>query len=217
MRKLKIFLSYNSQDSDLAGSIKRNLGSYGLSVFLAHEDIEPTQDWIDRLLLELNKSVVFIPILTESFLKSKWTSQEIGIALANDIFIISLKVDIDPFGFLSRYQALKFRTKNLPLSCSHITNLIYSNKHLRKQFLDGLIDLFTKSDTFDEAKYRSSLLKEYDGYTKTQVSKILRASIDNDQIYNSFGARSRLVDLFNSCRDKVDETLLKMFNKKIHR
>ena len=36
---IHVFISYSSKDKVLAGKIKRTLEGYGLSVFLAHDDI----------------------------------------------------------------------------------------------------------------------------------------------------------------------------------
>lgn len=216
MERVKIFLSYNTIDKKLVGKIKNNLNGCGIDVFLAHEDIEPTQDWTNRILVELNKSDIFLPVLTKNFKKSKWTSQEIGIALANKLFIISLKIDVDPFGFLSRYQALKFKAENIDQSCLRIIKIFNKEKRLRKKFLDGLISNFEKSNSFDDAKNKSELLNKFDGYTKAQITKILRTAIENNQILLSWGAERRLKELFNLYQNKIDNALLKKYMKLLH-
>lgn len=213
MPGLKVFLSYHSSDKALAGEIKLSLHHYGMDVFLAHEDIQPTEEWQTRILSELRRSDVFLPLLTENFIKSKWTSQECGVAVAKGTFIVSLKVSIDPFGFLSKYQAFNFRVENVPRSCSGIAKVIHKNRKLQKRFLDGLITSVERSNSFEEAKERASLLNEFDGYNGRQVNDILRTAIENSQIYKSFGARRQL-EIFLK-KYKADEAVVRAYRKLI--
>jgi hypothetical protein len=213
MPGLRVFLSYHSSDRALAGQIKLCLYQYGLEVFLAHEDIQPTEEWQARILSELKKTVVFLPLLTEKFLTSKWTSQECGVAVARGVFIVSLKVAIDPFGFLSKYQAFNFKIENVPRSCSGIAKVIHKNQKLQKRFLDGLIASVGRSNSFEEAKERTSLLNEFDGYNGRQVNDVLRKAIENSQIYKSFGARRQL-EIFLK-KNEADEATVRAYRKLI--
>jgi TIR domain len=213
MPGLKVFLSYHSSDKTLAGKIKLCLYHYGLEVFLAHEDIQPTEEWQTRILSELKKTDVFLPLLTENFITSKWTSQECGVAVAKETFIVSLKVSIDPFGFLSKYQAFNFKIENVVRSCSGIAKVIHKNRRLQKRFLDGLITSVGRSSTFEEAKERTSMLNEFDGYNGRQVNDILRAANENSQIHKSFGARRQL-DIFLK-KYKADEAAVRTYRRLI--
>jgi len=211
MAGLKVFLSYHSSDKALAGDIKSNLCHYGLDVFLAHEDIQPTEEWRTRILSELKRTDVFLPLLTEKFLTSKWTSQECGVAVAKEIFIVSLKVSVDPFGFLSKYQAFNFKIENVARSCSGVAKVIHKNRRLQKTFLDGLIASVGRSTSFEEAKARASLLNEFDGYNGRQVNDVLRRAVENSQIHKSFGARRQL-EIFLK-KNEADEATLRAYRK----
>ncbi len=213
MSGLKLFLSYHSSDKKIAGEIKTSLKEYGLDVFLAHEDIEPAEEWQSRILSELKKTDIFLPLLTGKFTTSKWTAQECGVAVASGTFIVSLKVDIDPFGFLSRYQAFNFRTENIARSCAGIARVIHKNTSFRKRFLDGLIHSFSRSDTFEEAKERATLLNDFAGYNSRQVNDVFRAAVDNSQIRRSFGARRQLDIFLKRNSGKADEALLRSYEK----
>ncbi len=213
MSNLKVFLSYHSSDKSLAGEIKLHLTRYGLDIFLAHEDIEPTEEWQARILSELRRTEVFLALLTQKFLTSKWTSQECGVAVARGTSIVSLKVSIDPFGFLSKYQAFNFRIDNVARSCSGIAKVIHKNVKLRKKFLDGLINSFAHSGSFEEAKERASLLNEFTGYNGRQANDVLRHAIDNPQIHKSFGARRQL-EIFLK-KYKADDAVVKAYRKLI--
>ncbi len=213
MPGLKVFLSYHSSDKALAGKIKLHLDSYGVNIFLAHEDIQPTEEWQTRILSELKRTDVFLPLLTDKFQTSKWTAQECGVAVARGTFIVSLKVLIDPFGFLSKYQAFNFRIENIARSCSGIAKVIHKNQKFQKRFIDGLIASVGRSETFEEAKERTSMLNEFSGYNGRQVDDVITAAVDNFQIHRSFGARRQLEVFLKKHEDKADDGVVKAYRK----
>ncbi len=181
---MKAFISYNTKDKVLAGDIKESLIKFGITAFLAHDDIKPTQVWVERILDELYKSDIFLPLLTEEFHKSVWTSQEVGIAVGQGIFIVSLKTDTDPEGFLAQYQALKLKGSDLKQSALDIARLVSENTNLRRQFFDDIIALFENSNSFQEAILRAIQLNLFNGYSHAQVNAVIQATIDNDQIHS---------------------------------
>lgn len=107
----KIFLSYAIEDKELAGAIKRGLEP-DLIIFLAHDDIEPGNEWLDVLISNLKTSSVFIALRTENYSKKSATEQECGFALALDKRIISLCIgtELSRMGFCSQYQGKSFNT-----------------------------------------------------------------------------------------------------------
>jgi len=179
---MKVFLSYSSLDKELAGQIKRALEDYGLEVFLAHEDIEPSTEWVDTILAELEACNVFVPILTANFDKSDWTDQETGIAIAHDKLIIPLRVTVDPHGFILRFQALKADINEIPPSCYKLAKVITSKPVLGGLFRDALIKRFGDSWSFDNATHNTELLLSFEDYTVSQVTEIIRHTIANKQI-----------------------------------
>ncbi|MFH2037311.1 MAG: toll/interleukin-1 receptor domain-containing protein [Candidatus Zixiibacteriota bacterium] len=124
----KIFLSYNTKDKVLAGNIKTELVKLGYDVFLAHEDINPSDEWLDKILIELKERNIFIPIITPNFQTSKWTDQESGQAMAYGKLIIPLLTKKSPHGFLSRIQGEWLHEDNLELTCQKLS-LVISSKN----------------------------------------------------------------------------------------
>ena len=74
------FISYASADRKLAAQVKAALLECGVDGFMAHEDIHVSQEWRDRILEELRRMEVFVPLLSRHFKSSDWTSQESGAA-----------------------------------------------------------------------------------------------------------------------------------------
>jgi TIR domain len=46
MPEPRLFLSYSTNDKELADEVKQSLSETGFGVFLAHEDIIPTDKWL---------------------------------------------------------------------------------------------------------------------------------------------------------------------------
>ena len=186
MPPLKAFISYSIQDRKLAKQIKKCLLIYGLNVFLAHDDIEASSQWSSVILATLKESNVFLPLLTEAFSKAEWTDQETGIAVAHGHLIIPLKVDSDPYGFIGAIQAQKLSSENPSPACAKIAKIVGKNPELQERFFDGLVQMFADSYSFDEAGRRAEMLLDFEGYTPQQVRRVLLATVENDQIYQSF-------------------------------
>lgn len=109
---LRIFISHISAHKDKATRLKTCLGPYGISGFVAHEDIIPTLEWQHEIERALYAMDAFIAIHTKGFSQSFWTQQEIGFAYGRGVKIISLKMGEDPTGFISKQQALARRDRS---------------------------------------------------------------------------------------------------------
>ncbi len=209
---MKTFISYSSKDKNLAGQIKHELEEYGLDVFLAHEDITPSEEWVDVILAELKACDIFLPLLTKSFEESKWVDQESGIAFFNDKLIIPLKYTKDPYGFISRFQALKVNSKDIQKTAFDIIKIIASKPVLGKNMRDIVIQKLGGSWSFDDAAQNAEIIVEIENYSMTQIKEIIGHVINNDQIHKSWRAQSLLKKLVKKYRKKLEPKLLEAFD-----
>lgn len=102
----RLFISHISKDKKIATRLKVCLGSFGISGFVAHEDIHPTLAWQDQIERALQTMDALIAVHTVGFSSSIWTQQEIGYALGRGVKVISFKMGEDPTGFVGKHQAL---------------------------------------------------------------------------------------------------------------
>lgn len=206
---MKIFLSYSHLDKRLAGKIKTYLRQYGLKVFLAHDDIEPSEEWADKILEELRDCDVFMPILTKHFNKSNWTDQETGCALILNKLILPLKGDVDPHGFISRYQARGLNKADVAKSLSRVMRVLAQKPRIGALLKDALIEVFGSSDSFENAKHNTERLLSLKGFSLNQVKKIFSHTIRNNQIHQCFKAQDLLREFIKEYKDKLDQRLYK--------
>ena len=107
-----VFVSYAVKDKKLAGDLKYELEKVGIVVFLAHEDIEPTEKWRDKIISDLKSSTTFIALRTKNYLGRPYTEQECGFALALNKRILTISIDTgsEDMGFCSEFQGEKFKS-----------------------------------------------------------------------------------------------------------
>lgn len=94
--KFKVFLSHKSNDKVNAANLKEKLKIFGISCFVAHEDIQPTKQWQDEIENALFTMDAFIALMTENFHDSNWTDQEVGVAFGRGVPIVCLRLGTDP-------------------------------------------------------------------------------------------------------------------------
>ena len=109
---IKAFISYQTTDKVTAGLLKQELSNYNIDGFLAHEDLEVSDEWREEILKNFKKSPLFICLLSQSYLKSDYCIQESGMAVIANKKVIALSLDGTlPPGFLSVFQAKKYLAK----------------------------------------------------------------------------------------------------------
>lgn len=212
---MKVFLSYSSSDKKLAGKVKEALEDYGLEVFLAHEDINPSDEWVETIIAELETCDVFLPILTENFGESDYTDQETGIAIARKKLIIPVKVTTNPHGFVSRYQAAKLDISKIRISCHNIAKVVSSKPVLGDLFRDGLIRKFGDSWNFDSANHNTEILLSFEGYNLKHIKSIVTHTIKNTQINQAFKARRALDHFVYQYKKRLGPDIYQEFQSSI--
>jgi len=198
------FLSYNSKDKVIAGRVKVCLEQYGVSVFLAHSDLEGGAQWEREIINRIRTCDVFLPFLSSQFKQSQWTDQEAGVAIASSRVIIPLSVKgVKPHGFLARYQAVEFNLEALDQSCRKVLSAMKNNKKLREKVQNSFIESFVRSDSFIEANQKSELLEDLGPYSGKQVSRILQGYLQNSQIHQATTASRRVRDFLSKHRKLI--------------
>lgn len=109
----RVFVSHISEFKNDAIALKKEMKVLGVSAFVAHEDIEPTSEWIGEIEYALRTAQGFVALLDNGYLESNWMDQEIGFAYARGVKVVSVLRGEVPHGFIGRFQGLKMHSKNL--------------------------------------------------------------------------------------------------------
>ncbi|MEM0139662.1 MAG: toll/interleukin-1 receptor domain-containing protein [Ferroplasma sp.] len=217
---VKVFLSYSSKDREIVSIINEGLKNLGLMSFMAHEDIQPSEEWQGRILSELKAHDIFIPVLTKNFFDSEWTNQETGAAVTQSSFIIPISIAFDnedwetPRGFIGKYQSLKIRIKsqdyriNLENVSAQIQNEICQimikkdsfKERLRNCFVNSLVN----SNSYAESNAKVDLIKMLEPFNVKQLRIISFGYLLNDQIRNANSLASKIETLMNDNTNILD-------------
>lgn len=179
----KVFLSHKSEFRKEAAKLKKKLANYGISCFVAHNDVKPTRKWQEVIEKALESTDVLIALMTENFFESVWTNQEIGIARGREIPIIPIRLGVDPEGFIGHIQAL---TCDIEKEYHKIVSFLLSSEY---KMVDLYITLVEKSKSWDESNHLAHFLKDITEVNTEQVTKLIEANNSNDQVYKSMGFR----------------------------
>jgi len=154
----RLFLSHVSASKSSAARLQRQLRRYGTSAFVAHEDIEPTKEWLQEIEKALLSMDALAAILTPGFGDSKWTDQEVGIALGRDVLVVPLRKGLDPYGFVARYQGVQTEGRTVGQVAAEIFHILATNQKTRRKMADVLVGLILSASCNSEAEHRLELL-----------------------------------------------------------
>jgi len=123
----RLFISHSSKKADEVGALRDALRPYAISAFVAHADINPTDEWRDVIEWALRTCEALTAYMTPDFHPSLWTDQEIGVCLARAVLIIPIRKGATPYGFIGKYQALSGGTKGAERLALDIHGILESN------------------------------------------------------------------------------------------
>lgn len=184
---LRLFLSHTSAHKTALSQLKVEFRKFGISAFVAHDDIEPTLEWQREIESALHSMDALVALLTPDFHESKWTNQEVGFALGKGALVIPVRLGVDPYGFLGKIQAVS-GSLDAPdrLVCS-LVDLLIKNHATRESMREALVVSLEKSPSFATAKAVSRKLESVEEFTRDQMERMEAAVRMNDQVANSFG------------------------------
>lgn len=156
----KLFISHLATYKKTASALQDMLLIYGISGFVAHEDIEPSKEWQEEIEKALHTMDALTAILMKGFKESHWCDQEIGFAVGKDVLIIPIRKEIDPYGFIGKYQAIKGYETTVQEVAKLIFATIIKHPKTRNQMLIIFINLISNSTHIDTALRQLEILSE---------------------------------------------------------
>lgn len=203
------FISYQHDDRQHAAQVKTLLRRIDVTSFMAHEDIEVSDEWRARLLLELSRATMFIAVLSVRYFTSPWCVQESGIAaFRSDMVVVPLSIDgTTPLGFLGHFQAKKIDPRTLTLR----DLLPCFLRRDRASGLDIAVRIVGKSTSYRDAEANfEALLPHQNSLTDSQITTLLEFAASNEQVQHaSRCAKEFLPPLIKSYGHLLDAGVLK--------
>ena len=169
---LRLFLSHTHHHKETTARLQQVLWQYGISGFVAHEDIEPTKEW----LLEIEKGLFSMDaldaILTPEFNSSHWTDHEVGVAVGRGILVIPIRKGLNPYGFIGKYQGYQAAAKTIGDVAKAIFDILAANPKTKSRLADAIVGKVLASKAADEYRHWLELLIEFDGAPARHLEQI---------------------------------------------
>jgi len=178
----RLFLSHLASFKERTFQLKKALEPYGISAFVAHEAIEPTQEWQEEIEKALFSMDAMAAIIMPGFKDSNWTDQEVGIAIGRNVLVIPLRRGFDPYGFLGKVQGLQTANRTIAQVAKDIFHILINNPKSRGKMSEVLVGRIVTSQSEDDLKHLVGLLQSCEKIPNTQL-QILQSKVpDNKEI-----------------------------------
>ncbi|MEG3637999.1 toll/interleukin-1 receptor domain-containing protein [Magnetococcus sp. PR-3] len=183
--KYRIFLSHKVPFKKETAKLKEQLSYYGISCFVAHEDIHPAEEWQHEIENALNSMHALVALITDDFSDSPWTDQEVGYALGRGVPVIPVTLQTkDPYGFIGKIQALRSTWENQLLPSQVVALLL---KKDQERVVDGLIQGMRDCPNFNMGNELADQLPIITNLSDIQIRKMIEIYDSNGEISGSFG------------------------------
>lgn len=176
----RLFLSHKSEVKKETADIKDGLRLFGISCFVAHEDIHPTKAWQDEIENALASMDGFVALMTEGFHDSNWTDQEVGYAVARGVPIVAVRLGKDPYGFIGKFQAL---SSTWQTSVEDIVKILIKSE----QILSSYIQALRNCPSWDSGNALAKVLPGIEKLTAAQIDALVAAYNETSELRGSFG------------------------------
>lgn len=189
------FISYSYLDREYARQTKEVLKEVGVTAFLAHEDLEVTEAWKERIVEELKVCDLFIPLLSKNFRSSEWAPQEAGFVVSRpEVRIAPLSIDETmPFGFIEHIQSGRIGENGVTRELL----VIPLARQKPRTFLPGLIRIAVEAWSFRSAERRMHpLVPLFPLFTTQEAQTLAEGAAGNGQVWSAFRCRTEYLPEF---------------------
>lgn len=169
--------------------------NYGISAFVAHNDIEPTLEWQTQIETALATADSLVALLHPAFHKSNWTDQEIGFAMGRGLPVFAVRFGQNPYGFIGRFQGFAGSEKTANELAKELFDSYRKNKQTQKRMAEVLVNLFEDSGSFATARIRIGYLEDLEIWDTAFIPRLEAMMKSNSQISGSWGVPERVQKL----------------------
>jgi len=190
-----IFISHISVFKTEATTYQGCLSAFGINSFVAHQDIEPTKDWQNEIEVALVTMDALLALLSPGFSESKWTDQEVGVAVGRRVPVIPVRIGLDPYGFIGKYQAVQGLSRKVSDVCDETLTLLLKKPVIEAKITEVLVRKLAGSVSWAEAKKNMDYLERCQHLRPEMVQAIQKAVDENDQVKDAWGVPDRIKNL----------------------
>ncbi|SCX50290.1 toll/interleukin-1 receptor domain-containing protein [Nitrosospira sp. Nsp1] len=176
----RLFLSHKTEVKKETTTVKDGLRLFGISCFVAHNDIHPTKAWQEEIENALASMDGFVALMTEGFHDSVWTDQEVGYAVARGVPIIPVRLGKDPYGFIGKFQAL---SSTWPAVVVDLMKILIKNG----QALNAYINALHNCPSWNAGNVLAEILPSIEKLSSSQIDALIATYNETSELRGSFG------------------------------
>ena len=194
---MRAFISYSVADKDWGARVKTALESLGVGSFLAHDDMQVSELWRDRIIEELREVDIFVAILSSSFRSSEWCSQEVGFIISRpEVTLVPLTIDgTTPYGFMSALQGRRISQDREFTSI--LSEALF--RHRPRELIPRQIRKMRDATSFRRAEeIVRPLVPHFRQFTDDEVIAFADAAAANSEVWDAWECRSKFIPEFVS-------------------
>lgn len=183
--ELRLFMSHLAAHEGFVGEVATWLEGWGISAFVAHMSIDASNEWqavIETALLTCDAMAVF---LHEGFRESNWCDQEVGFALARRVPVLPLNIELNPYGFMGKLQALRCAGLTAAEVGEKIVQWLMNTRSAQTAMTEGLVTAFERVNSFARACEVYDRLYQMPVFSPDQLQRLDAAARTNSQIKNA--------------------------------
>jgi hypothetical protein len=178
--RYRVFLSHKAEVKKETAQVKERLALFGISCFVAHEDIHPTMQWQDEIENALATMDAFVALMTDNFHESDWTDQEVGYAFARGIPIVAVRLGRNPYGFIGKFQELASRWETAAID---VAKILLKQERALPYYIQAL----KGCPSFDTGNVLATILDSIDHVPREQADLLVDAYNGSYELRGSFG------------------------------
>jgi len=189
----RLFISHLAEHKVIMSQLQGALKDYGISAFVAHEDIEPTKEWQIEIEKALFSMDALAAVLTPNFEKSKWTDQEVGVAIGREVLIIPVRKGMDPYGFIGKLQGLQSHDKTVRQVAQSLFEIVASHTKTKPAMAGSLVNQIVVSANPNVAIKKLDLLRKVETLPVKHLEKVRDDCKGNSALMGS----GKFIDFLN--------------------
>jgi hypothetical protein len=184
----RLFLSHTHEHKVEVAALKIALIPHGISAFVAHEDIDPTEEWEEVITAGLETCDALLAYLTPDFVGSKWTDQEVGVCIGKGKPIIPVRVGADPHGFLGKYQGAQGVGRDAASLAGEVARILRVNKRTERRYAEVLVDRLCEAYSYDNARTMFRQVQEIPTrlWTHEMMASARESAATNGELIDGF-------------------------------
>jgi hypothetical protein len=175
----RLFISHISKNKARMSALKGALAHWGVSAFVAHEDIQASREWRDEVEAGLETMQLLVAVVEPGFKESDWCAQEVGYALGKKVDIIPLRAGQDPFGFFGKYQGISIKGMMPEAVALEIVRTLLRKPQLRDALLRSISSAFATLQSTQKVK-QFGILDSWTTTSDQQIRTMLEQSALSD-------------------------------------